>query len=248
MKKTLSIFGVLVLLVLTLVFSLVACSGVNEQETNVLSSADTSVPVTDTEFLEQTIEPQTESENLDSETNGSNVLVAYFSWADNAVVDGEVDVVSSPSVVSPGNVQQLAVWVQEETGGDLFSIQVTDPYPSDWDACLERANDERSQNVRPQLVENVENIEQYDTVFVGYPDWWSDAPMLIYSFIESYDWNGKTLIPFCTSGGSGFGRSLEKLPDSAPGANILEGLHVSGSSVESASDEIASWISGLNIS
>ncbi len=71
--------------------------------------------------------------------------------------------------------------------------------------------------------------------------------MLIYSFLESYDWNGKTLVPFCTSGGSGFGRSLNQLPDSAPGANILEGLHVSGSSVEGASEEIASWVHGLNL-
>lgn len=80
-----------------------------------------------------------------------------------------------------------------------------------------------------------------------YPDWWSDAPMLIYSFLEAYDWEGKTLVPFCTSGGSGFGRSLEKLPDSAPGAEILEGLHVSGSSVGSAGAEVADWISSLGI-
>ena len=77
--------------------------------------------------------------------------------------------VSSPSVIPPGNVQQLAGWVQEETGGDLFSIRVTDPYPSDWDECLDRANEERAEDARPELVENVGNIEEYDTVFLGYP-------------------------------------------------------------------------------
>ena len=80
-----------------------------------------------------------------------------------------MDAVSSPSIVPPGNVQQLAGWVQEETGGDLFSIRVTDPYSSDWDACLERANEEWGADARPELMENVENLDQYDTVFLGYP-------------------------------------------------------------------------------
>ena len=101
----------------------------------------------------------------------SGVLIAYFSWAQNAVMADGADAVTSPSVSDPGNVQQLAGWIQEETGGDLFSIQVTDPYPRDWDACLERANQERGQDARPALVEpQVENLEQYDRVFLGYPN------------------------------------------------------------------------------
>ena len=116
----------------------------------------------------------TESEDAGTEASdrsrlGSNILVAYFSWADNAILADDVDAVASPSVIAPGNVQQLAGWVQEETGGDLFSIRVTDPYPSDWDACLARANEERGDGARPELEENVTNLEQYDTVFLGYP-------------------------------------------------------------------------------
>lgn len=84
-------------------------------------------------------------------------------------------------------------------------------------------------------------------MFVGYPDWWSDAPMLLYSFLESYDWKGKTLIPFCTSGGSGFGRSLDNLPASVPSATILEGFHVNGSSVDRAAEDVAAWLSGLGL-
>ena len=99
----------------------------------------------------------------------SGVLFAYFSWAQNAVMADGADAATSPSVSDPGNVQQLAGWIQEETGGDLFSIRVTDPYPSDWDACLERANEERGAGIRPELQENVENLDQYDTVFLGYP-------------------------------------------------------------------------------
>lgn len=85
------------------------------------------------------------------------------------MLEGDVDAVTSPSVVAPGNVQQLAGWIQAETGGDLFSIRVTDPYPSDWDACLARANEERGDDARPELIETVENLADYDVVFLGYP-------------------------------------------------------------------------------
>lgn len=144
MKKILSLF-----LAITLVFSLTACGQ---------SSEDGTEAPTETETTERNVE-----------VGAGKVLVAYFSWADNAVLEDGVDAVTSPSVVPPGDVQQLAGWVQEETGGDLFSIRVTDPYPSDWDACLERANEERGDDARPQLQENVEDMGQYDTVFLGYP-------------------------------------------------------------------------------
>ena len=104
---------------------------------------------------------------IDIRIEDSRILVAYYSWADNAILAEDVDAVASPSVIPPGNVQQLAGWVQEATGGDLFSIQVTDPYPSDWDACLERANQERGNDARPELAANVENMDQYDVVFPG---------------------------------------------------------------------------------
>ena len=86
--------------------------------------------------------------------------MAYFSWADNAILADDVDAVASPSVIPPGNVQQLAGWVQEETGGDLFPIQVTEPYSSDWDECLDRANQERRDDARPELEESVEIITE----------------------------------------------------------------------------------------
>ena len=137
--------------------------------------------------------------------------------------------------------------IQAETGGDLFEIAPAGPYTDDYDELLDIAQQEQADNARPELASRVESWGDYDVVFVGYPDWWSDAPMLIYSFLESYDWEGKTLVPFCTSGGSGFGRSLTKLPDSAPGATVVEGLHVSGSRVNGAEEDIAAWVSGLNL-
>ena len=93
--------------------------------------------------------------------DGTSMLVAYFSWASNAVPAENVDVITSPSVMAPGNVQALAGWVQEKTGGDLFSIRVTEPYPNDCDVCLARANEERGNDVRPALVRNVSDLDPY---------------------------------------------------------------------------------------
>ena len=156
------------------------------------------------------------SPQITEEAAGSHILVAYFTWAENAAFpegDEEVDAMASPSVVVPGNVGQLAGWVQEETGGDLFSIRVTDPYPSDWDACLTRANEERGDNARPKLRENVENPDQYDTVFLGYPNWWYGVPMALLSFLERNDLSGKDVYLFCSHGTGGLANSVEQITD-----------------------------------
>ena len=152
------------------------------------------------------------------------ILVAYFSWADNAVLAENVDVVTSPSVVAPGNVQQLAGWVREETGGDLFPIRVTDPYPSDWDDCLARANEERGADARPDLMENVEDLDQYGTVFLGYPNWWYGVPMALLTFLEQNDLSGKDVYLFCSHGTGGLARSVELITEAAPEANISDSI------------------------
>lgn len=135
LKKALSL-----LLTIAIVFSLAACSQNGGQQENASSLSE-----------EPSDETQLESQAPTEKATGNSILVAYFSWADNAILAEDVDAVTSPSVVPPGNVQQLAGWVQEETGGELFSIQVTDPYPSDWDACLERANEERGKGCPSML-------------------------------------------------------------------------------------------------
>ena len=156
MKKFLSL-----VLAATLLLLIPGCQSGGEAAAPSPAESPDSTPETPAEPEEASSSP--------APAQGSNVLIAYFSWAENAVLEGDVDAVTSPSVLAPGNVQQLAGWVQEETGGDLFSIQVTDPYPSDWDACLERANQERGDDARPALVRRVENPDQYEVVFLGYP-------------------------------------------------------------------------------
>lgn len=153
-------------------------------ESSQLSSAVEEGAASSSQLAEPSEAPAESSALEDSpEAVESSVLIAYFSWAENAVLEEGVDAMTSPSVSDPGNVQQLAGWIQEETGGELFSIQITDPYPSDWGACLERANEERGQDARPALVEpQVDNLEQYDTVFLGYPNWWYGVPIALCSF------------------------------------------------------------------
>lgn len=218
MKKLLSF-----LLSMTLVFSLAACSG-GTSTSEGGASGSSSQALSESEEHSGS-EASEESAEPTEEVGGT--LIAYFSWS--------------------GNTEQMAQMIQAETGGDLFEIEPATPYTDDYNTLLDVAQQEQADNARPELASQVENWDSYDVVFVGYPDWWSDAPMLIYSFLEAYDWEGKTLVPFCTSGGSGFGRSLDKLPDSAPGATLAEGLHVSGSRVDGSSEEIAAWIDGLNL-
>src|SRR5699024_3658482 len=173
-------------------------------------------------------------------------LVAYFSWADNAVVEGEVDAVSSPSVTKPGNVEQLALWVQERTGGELFSIRVTEPYPSDWDECLERANEEKADGARPELAQSVENMEDYDVIFLGYPNWWYSCPTAILSFLEEYDLSGKQIYLFCSHGTGGLVSSVEDIRAAIPNSSISEHVFdVYEADAASSKEDIETWLEEL---
>ena len=191
-------------------------------------------------------EPSETTGQTGEEGQGSNILVAYFSWADNAILAENVDAVTSPSVIPPGNVQQLAGWVQEETGGDLFAIRVIDPYPSDWDDCLARANQERGDNARPELMENVKNLDQYDTVFLGYPNWWYGVPMALLTFLEQNDLSGKQVYLFCSHGTGGLARSVEIITEAAPDAAISDNIFDCYEEEASSSQKaIQNWVAGL---
>ena len=194
------------------------------------------------ETMPENITENTVAEESERNSSPGKILVAYFSWADNAVLEDDVDAVTSPSVIPPGNVQQLAGWVQEETGGDLFTIRVTDPYPSDWDECLDRANEERGENARPELEEQVENLEEYDTVFLGYPNWWYGAPMPLLTFLEENDLSGKQVYLFCSHGTGGLAQSVEQITEAAPDAVISDNIFdCYEEDAASSQEEIQSW-------
>lgn len=162
------------------------------------------------------------------------------------MVEGEVDAVSSPSVTKPGNVEQLALWVQEKTGGELFSIRVTEPYPSDWDECLERANEEKADGARPELVQTVENMEDYDVIFLGYPNWWYSCPTAILSFLKEYDLSGKQIYLFCSHGTGGLASSVEDIRAAIPNSSISEHVFdVYEEDAASSKQDIEIWLEEL---
>lgn len=159
-------------------------------------------------------------------SSNEKILIAYFTWADNTYVTNpanvDIDASTSASVLIPGNVARMASWIHNDIGGDLFSIQVTEPYSSNYDECLNRAADEKAENARPQLRNNVLNIQEYDTIFLGYPNWWYTAPMAIFSFIENNDLSNKKVVLFCSHGTGGLARSVRDITSALPRSVSLE--------------------------
>lgn len=180
-----------------------------------------------------------------SNTGESNVLIAYFSWAENAVQDN-IDAMTSASVKAPGNVAQLASWIEEETGGERFSIQVTEPYSADWDECLSRANEEKSDNIHPELTGKVDNLADYDVVFLGFPNWWYSCPMAIFSFLDTHDLSDKQVYLFCSHGSGGLAQSVRDITAALPDSNIAENVfHVYEDETGDSKDELLEWLAEL---
>lgn len=195
-----------------------------------------------------------EQSNSESETpakpNAENkILIAYFTWADNTKVEDpssvDVDASTSASVLAPGNAAKIASWIEARTGGDLFSIIVDEPYSSDYDECLDRAADEKAANARPKLVSHVENMEQYATVFLGFPNWWYTVPMAIHSFLEEYDFSGKTIVPFVTHGTGGLASTIQDIKADLPNSEVLEPIGVYRPEVDSSKPDVEAWLDSL---
>lgn len=147
-----------------------------------------------------------------------------------------------------GNTQYIAQQIQEETGGDLFAIETQQTYPESHDPLLEFAYEEKANNERPALSSTIENLDSYDIIFVGYPNWNADLPMPMYTFFEEHDFSGKTIIPFVIHGGSGFSGTIDTIAELQPNATIISnGLSISRNDVTSSSEEVTDWVNSLNI-
>ena len=118
--------------------------------------------------------------------------------------------------------------IAEASGGELFSIRTVEPYPDNYNDTVDVGQTEKNNGIHPELATHIENLDQYDTIFVGFPNWWYVAPTIINTFLESYDFSGKTIVPFATSGGSGMGNTNEKLAPSCPGAILMKGKMLNG--------------------
>ena len=149
-------------------------------------------------------------------------LISYFSWS--------------------GNTAAIAKLIQKETGAELFEIITIKPYPEDYYETTRVAKDELKKNARPELTGAIKNMDDYDIIYLGYPNWWGTFPMAVSTFLESYDFSGKTIVPFCTHEGSGIGRSEGDIRKLCPNAKVLSGIAIRGSSATRADNPILSWL------
>ncbi len=161
-------------------------------------------------------------------THDGKMLIVYFSWS--------------------GNTKNAAQIIQEKTGADLVELELVTLYSSNYNQVLDEAQRDLNQNARPELKTKFDNIDEYDTIFLGYPNWWANIPMPIATFLESYDFSGKTIIPFCSHGGGEFGQSITDISKLAPHSNIGEGLSIHYSGGSSLSNDIDSWLEKNSIS
>ncbi len=169
----------------------------------------------------------------------SKSLIAYFSRKGDNYVGGGI--VNLPI----GNTEVIAKKMQGLTGSDLFKIKTVKSYPEDYTETTDVAQEEKRENARPELTEKVADMDSYDVVYIGYPNWWGTMPMAVFTFLESYDFSGKTVVPYCTHEGSGMGSSERDIKKLCPNAKVLSGLAIQGGSVDRADKDLANWLKDL---
>jgi flavodoxin len=252
MKKVTAIF-----LSSLLILSLTACKNSSqntaadiptEQETEISAAQAAESKSESTEKNAENGMGNAETTNT-AETKDSNILIAYFSIMET----DDIDTVASASRVAVdgevlGNNEYIARLIQRETGGDLFAIETVQEYPTTHAPLLEFAYNEKSENARPKLATPLENPDDYDVIFLGFPNWNADLPMPLYTFLEEYDFSGKTIIPFTTHGGSGFSRTIQTISELQPNASVVsDGLSISRNNVSGSENEVVNWVNGLNL-
>lgn len=166
----------------------------------------------------------------------SKILTAYYSRRGENYVGGTV------RNLPRGNTEYVAGRIAAFTGCDLFQIETKEKYPENYTAMTEVAMQELQAEMRPELVSSVADMSRYDTIILGYPNWWGTMPMCVFTFLESYDFTGKTILPFCTHEGSGLGHSMEDMRRLCPGVEVKDGLAIRGSSVASSDKLIEEWL------
>lgn len=173
----------------------------------------------------------------------AKVLVAYFTVPESDGVDassGASRIIDNGQLY--GNTEYVARIISEATGGDLFAIKTVQSYPGGHKELVDAAKKEAEAKARPKLASHIKNLKDYDVIFVGYPNWWYDMPMSLYTFFEEYDFSGKTVIPFCTHGGSRFSQSVKTITELEKNATVIQGPSVSRENVATAKDNVLKWL------
>lgn len=172
----------------------------------------------------------------EGEMEMKDILIAFYSRADENYVNGML------KRLDIGNTERAAGMIRELTGGELFKIEQIKEYSKDYNECIAQAQEDQKQNARPELKYYPETLENYDVIYLGYPNYWGTMPMAVFTFLEHFDLKGKTIRPFCTHEGSEMGSSIADIQKLCPGANVEEGLAIHGGSVQNAGKDIENWI------
>lgn len=175
---------------------------------------------------------------VEMERSSMSKLVAYFSRADENYFSGAL------KVIPVGNTEIAAKMIQDLTGADIFKMELVQPYSKDYNECIEEARNDQKRDARPELEAYPESIDKYDTIYLGYPNYWGTMPMPVFTFLEHFDFTGKTIYPFCTHEGSGMGRSEQDIIRICPGAKVRNSLAIHGSNVSKAESQIRKFIEG----
>lgn len=207
------------LLIFIFTFTLTSCGNDKQQDESSTPTDNFSQKSNDKSSL-----PQSDDNNKGEETE-DKILIAYFTRTNNT--------------------KKIAQQIHERVGGDLIQIVTVNSYPEDYNECTAQASKELEEDFRPELQTIIENMDDYDVIYLGYPNWWGTIPMPIATFLESYNFSGKTIIPFCTHGSSRLGRSEAHISELAPQATLREGLAIQGTNVDFAQDEVEAWLKNL---
>ncbi len=160
-------------------------------------------------------------------SGSKRILVAYFSHS--------------------GNTREIADQIHQNVGGDVFEIQAVKPYPRDYDTVVKQARQELDSGYKPELKTKIGNIESYEIVFIGHPNWWGTIPAPVRTLLSDYDFSGKTIAPFCTHEGSGLGRGVTDISKLCPKSTVLEGITIRGRDVKTAQNTVAEWLRKIKI-
>ncbi len=162
-------------------------------------------------------------------------LILYYSRKGENYVNGSIQ------TISKGNTERVAEFIQKAVGGDLFEVEPVRNYSASYMTCIKEAQAEQRAGERPAVKRMPENLEDYDTIFIGYPNWWGTMPMFMFTVLDAFDWTGKTIVPFCTNEGSGLGVSVQDIKNSCPGAAVLPGLSIHGGSAANSEKQVKAW-------
>lgn len=223
--KKLFVFLIMILMII----NIVACSNLKSSRNDTIKKSSKGIDI------------QKSNSGTSTSNSTKKILIAYFSRAGENYNVGNIQ---------KGNTQIVAELIGSQTGGTLFKIQTKNPYPEDYQKCTEVAKKEKESNARPELTDRVDNIDEYDVIFLGYPIWWNDMPMAVYTFLKSYDFSGKTIIPFCTHEGSGLADTKNSISDTCSNAKVIEGLAIRGKTAQKSPEEtkdlVISWIKKIH--